>query len=40
MSKRALLTLIAAAALALAAGVVATAKPAPDRSPSLANQLA
>jgi hypothetical protein len=40
MSKRALLTLLAAAALALAAGVVATAKPAPDRSPSLANQLA
>jgi len=40
MSKRALLTLFAAAALALAAGVVATAKPAPDRSPSLAHQLA
>lgn len=40
MSKRALLTLFAAAALALAAGVVTTAKPAPDRSPSLANQLA
>ena len=40
MSKRALLILLAGLAMALAAGVVATAKPAPDRSPSLARQVA
>ena len=40
MSKRALLCLLAGLALALTAGVVATAKPAGDRSPALADQLA
>jgi hypothetical protein len=40
MSKRAVLTLLAGLAIALAAGVVATAKPAGDRSPALASQLA
>jgi hypothetical protein len=40
MSKRALLCLFAGLALALTAGVVATAKPAGDRSPALADQLA
>ena len=40
MSKRALLCLLAGLAIALTAGVVATAKPAGDRSPALADQLA
>jgi hypothetical protein len=40
MSKRAILALLAAMALALVAGVVATAKPAGERSPGVADQLA
>jgi hypothetical protein len=40
MSKRAVISLLAGLAIALAAGVVATAKPAGDRSPALADQLA
>jgi hypothetical protein len=40
LSKRAVLTLLAGLALALAAGVVATAKQSPERSPALAKQLA
>jgi hypothetical protein len=40
MSKRAVLCLLAGLAIALAAGVVATAKPAGERSRELADQLA
>jgi hypothetical protein len=40
VSKRAILTLLAGLAIALAAGVVATAKQSPERSPALAEQLA
>jgi hypothetical protein len=40
MSKRAVLCLLAGLALALTAGVVATAKPAGERSRELADQLA
>jgi hypothetical protein len=40
MSRRAILTLLAGLALALGAGVVATAKQSPEHSPALAEQLA
>jgi hypothetical protein len=40
MSKRALLSMLAVLALALAVGVVATAKQTGERSPALADQLA
>ena len=40
ISKRALLSIVAALAVVLSAGVVATAKQSGDRSPALADQLA
>ena len=40
ISKRALLAMLAALAIALAAGVVATAKQSGEHSPGFANQLA
>jgi hypothetical protein len=40
MSRRATIAVLAGLALALSAGIVATAKPATERSPALAEQLA